>query len=82
MAIRGEIWVKRSRKHLDRVRKTLIKAIPFDTEIIAQIESICSLFENPTYLIKQANCRAAFCIRHLSATIDLGIRIKRSSASV
>jgi hypothetical protein len=72
MVIRGEIRSKHASQYHNSVREVLIKAIPFDTEVIEQIECICSLFAKPIYTINQTLCLMSFFSRHLSATINLG----------
>jgi len=81
MAIRGKIRSKRASQHHNAVQKVLIKAILFDTGIIAQIAGVRSLFANPIYSINQAHWLMSFFSRHLTATIDLRTGIKNSSAS-
>jgi hypothetical protein len=49
MVVAGEIRPKFASQHHNAVRKILIYTILFDTEIIAQIECVCSLFAKPIY---------------------------------
>jgi len=48
MAIRGKIRPKHASQHHNAVQKVLIKAIPFDTEIIVQfIDAYSSVVKKP-----------------------------------